>query len=91
MADPAEPHFPLRAVHLDNGIIEPLKDLRSAGAYLEFHSSDDPDDAVDMLILDSQNRPVRIVVDMFQVTVFELYDAEPLSEEEILLLVRRHT
>ncbi len=82
-----QPLWPLRVIHLDDGLVVELNDLDDAGTYLEFYDSDDPKDSEEVLVLDRAGRRVRIVVDMLEVKRLELYDAPPLSEEEISRII----
>lgn len=83
-----QPLFPLRIIHLDDGLMVELNNLKEVGSYLEFHDSDDPEDSKEVLVLDGARRRVRILVYAFEVKRCELYDTTPLSEEEITCLLK---
>lgn len=87
MNTPSSPLFPLRVIHLDNGDTQQLSDLVQAGNYLEYYSSDDPSDASEVLVLDRENRPVRIEVQELTVIRCELQDEMPMDASTIKRLI----
>ncbi|MCS6863304.1 MAG: hypothetical protein NZT92_23600 [Abditibacteriales bacterium] len=82
-----QPLFPLKVIHLDDGLTVELNDLQEVGTYLEFYDSDGPEDSKEVLVLDRAGRRVRVFVDCLEVKRCTLYEADPLSEEEIASLV----
>lgn len=78
-----QPLFPLKVIHLDDGLTVELNDLKEVGTHLEFYDSDDPEDRQEVLVLDREGRPVRIFVYALEVKRCELYDITSLSEEDI--------
>lgn len=81
-----KPIFPLKIFWLDEDpiVVEEYNDLESVVTDLEFFTSYYPG----VLVLDRENRPVRLVIYAFDVKCFELYDTTPLTQEEIAQIHR---
>lgn len=86
-----EPVFPLVAISLLDEAAWQFSSIEEIGHQLEVGGewdTDDPQYAQEMLILDYYNRRVRLKVSRLRVERCELYDPEPLSEDEISQMVK---